>query len=552
MQSIDDIAPTTLEGYHLNRGAVTKITDMVKNIDQLGRKGMVLCGPCGVGKSTLATLALHKFGRVAKIFDIPMFESTADLTLRLAACCDIRKDLDGRPFGIVFDGLDYMTTDIADAIAKSMAHILVPVFFICNNQYTRFARVFTHKYPVVKFYPVSPKDMIPIIMHIYASTKRARMCVDPAASFTLPDTSKVLKIATASCGDIRRCFYLTLFSLDAPNTVNQAYKDQLANLTVNPFDITLEVFKPASTHYEFPARVSLLDMASDRDQVCLFVQENYLSRLSYVAAPHETPDELCVDVLDRLGVCADTLSFAQRFDAVDYAHTATMSMLEYWHMLAMCAPVACAPLLEAGTLINLCDSVNVRFPAKINDHGERKRILGLVSTIRATKTGMAYSPAAVVCDLYPFLVDKKNCDSLKQNDMRARTFMDTLATFDLVAYGNTDTSNIELQRIEEQKGYKRACASTFVPVDRMASRVEATVTMLSANVDQQAVGHTDKKHKAAEDATDDIYQMTPDEVAKLSNKMIEKNREGDKQVVQKKREKKTQNHPISAYFTNKK
>lgn len=550
MQSIDDIAPTTLEGYHLNRSALVKITEMVKNIDQLGRKGMVLCGPCGVGKSTLATLSLHKYGRVAKIFDIPMFESTADLTLRLTACRDIRKDLDGRTFGIIFDGLDYMTTEIADAIAKSMAHILVPVFFICNNQHTRFARVFIHKYPVVKFFPISPRDMIPIIMHIYATTKRANIKADPSASFTLPDTNNVLKIATASCGDIRRCFYLTMFSLVAPNAATQTYKDQLGNLVVNPFDLTLELFKPANTYTEFSERMGLLDMASDRNQLCLFVQENYLNRLSYVADPNLSSDTLCVDVLERLGGCADTLSLAERFEAVDYAHTATIALSDYWHALATCASVSCGPTLTSGTLIDLSDGANIRFPAKINDHGERKRIQGLVSTMRATKTGMGYSPVAVTCDLYPFLIDKKNCQHLKQNDTRARAFMDTLAMFDLLAYGNSDASNIELQRIEEQKGYKRACAPTFAPVDHVASLVETTINMLASTVDVEvpapAIVHTDKKQRVIEDITDDVYQMTPDEIAKLNNKMIDKHEGHGKKA------KKPQNHSLFSYFTNKK
>jgi len=204
--------PQSLKDFYGNPKSVERLTNWVKQRKaRPGTKGKVkvvavLSGPPGVGKTTIANLALKQFGyQVAEVNASD--ERTKDAVYHNIKETVTRKSL-GKPSAILLDEIDGSVSQVGDGegdntgiagvikfldeCKKGQWPAAHPIICVCNDGSSKAIRALMARSETIKFYPPFESVMRQVLLRL-CQKEKIRMA-----------PSQQDKVIEASRGDVRR------------------------------------------------------------------------------------------------------------------------------------------------------------------------------------------------------------------------------------------------------------------------------------------------------------------------------------------------------------
>lgn len=407
---------------------------------------VIISGRPGIGKTHLVNQICARFNNVARVVDVTMFEATQDLLTALQVVMGQKRDLQGRDFAVIFEGVDAFTEEIYTAIVnKVLPRLLVPTIFICNDPYGRWCRPLTQRYLHVRMYPPSVSDLYAISVNVHAAAaatkvkKRRRGGDGPTLLPRMLDHEDYEAVAQASMGDIRQCIYLS------SNLLTRGKVQARGTCVTNPFDM---------------ARIMLQNTTSLRDRWSI-LEDQFDTRSLVLPLLVETvmtsPTPLDCDF-------ADMVSLGDSFPSAEWE-----GVPPYGFLLSCGACALLPPSLS---------SPEITFPAKLFDRDTERRNRAIMDAMRSSLPGMRLSRSRGIIDLYQFFANPDLTPALSNDSVHAAVFNEAMRAYAINTVIDRTTRDVLLRDVNTRRGTKRAAAPTFRAPDHEEVAALATHSYL--------------------------------------------------------------------------
>ncbi len=416
---VDKYKPTKINDIVGNKSNIQKIVQWLNNWydihiykkkekpkfvkfgDNLGAKAMLLSGPPGIGKSTMATIIANELN-----FDIQEMNASDDRTKSI-----INKDINQtnststimkfikkqmKHKVIIMDEVDGLSTSDRGGITElidSIKNTKTPIICICNDRYKPSLKsLINHCFDL----KISRPDKREILKRMYLIMTDENLDMD---------LKEVEKIVESNGNDIRNTIHnLQFFSYGQSQSKDKELikKDDLSNISV--FESSKMIL---SHNVDFNTKYNLY--FNDYDMTPLFIQENYLRSLN--SNTHIKKD---IDKINKMALASELLS---DLDFID-SYSSTTNGIKDWNVLPFNAALsACVGNTANGPIgfpefpqflgKNSTKRKNIRYVHEMSRH----RIKKIKNCINDTTYRLEYIPLLQTKLTQPLL---KNKDGVKE------------------------------------------------------------------------------------------------------------------------------------------
>lgn len=271
----------------------------VKFGDNLGAKALLLSGPPGIGKTTMATLIANELK-----FDIQEMNASDDRTKSIVEkeinqtnstntiFKFMNKEIQKKHKVIIMDEVDGLSSSDRGgitALIESIKNTKVPIICICNDRYKPALKsLINHCFDI----KVSRPDKREILKKMFFILNDENVNID---------MKEVERMIESSGNDIRNTIHnLQFYSYKKDQSLNMDQKliekDDLSNISI--FESSKMIL---SHNVDFNTKYNLF--FNDYDMTPLFIHENYIKSLS-----SNTHNKTDIDKLNKLALSSELLS----------------------------------------------------------------------------------------------------------------------------------------------------------------------------------------------------------------------------------------------------
>uniref|UniRef100_A0A6C0IWT6 AAA+ ATPase domain-containing protein n=1 Tax=viral metagenome TaxID=1070528 RepID=A0A6C0IWT6_9ZZZZ len=418
-------SPDDIIGNMKARKLLQSYFERWKSGDFSGKKrAILLCGPPGIGKSTMATIYAQASG--FQIIEMNASDTRSRASLRNvihSAVATLSMTIDGHVNSyancIIMDEVDGMSGgDVGGAaeLVKAIQTTKTPIICICNDRNANSVKTLKVHCECIDCWPPTQGECLARLKFICG---QEGLDVSPA----------VLKmIATESNGDMRHCLVtLGMMRLRSSSSI----MDDLRLIERSKVDQDISPF--VSTRSLLGGRFrenKMISIDNDDDMLPLFIAENYLSTN---------------DTLDTYAQISQSIALADVVDATIQS-TQQYSLRPVQSSFATFIPSSLVKNGIGGEKINFPKVLANLSTAKTN----KKRLFDLSSKVHVDETDLHYIYCMFVRSLADGVDPKVICERMTEYGM-------TREDIDELCY--TDTYQETLSRI--QPSVKRKLTSEF-------------------------------------------------------------------------------------------